>query len=175
VNANAPAPQLGPALATLFAELVDGPPEAESYMLNPGDRGLLRSLARIPWEAAAEPAHGGAPIVAHVDHVRYGISLFNRWAGGEANPFATADWAASWNCTVGSEGEWTALREELAREVRRWHDYLRTLESDRRLNDVAHKGVIASVAHLAYHLGAIRQIDARTRGPKQEPTTAPAS
>jgi hypothetical protein len=27
-------------------------------------------------------------------------------------------------------------------------------------------GVIASVAHLAYHLGAIRQIDRSTRGPK---------
>jgi hypothetical protein len=29
-------------------------------------------------------------------------------------------------------------------------------------------GVIASVAHLAYHLGAIRQIDRAIRGPSAE-------
>jgi hypothetical protein len=28
-------------------------------------------------------------------------------------------------------------------------------------------GMIASIAHLAYHLGAIRQIDKQTRGPKE--------
>jgi hypothetical protein len=28
-------------------------------------------------------------------------------------------------------------------------------------------GLLASVAHLAYHLGAIRQIDKATRGPKE--------
>jgi len=27
--------------------------------------------------------------------------------------------------------------------------------------------MIASVAHLAYHLGAIRQIDQQTRGPRE--------
>jgi hypothetical protein len=27
--------------------------------------------------------------------------------------------------------------------------------------------MVASVAHLAYHLGAIRQIDKSTRGPKE--------
>jgi hypothetical protein len=27
-------------------------------------------------------------------------------------------------------------------------------------------GVVASIAHLAYHLGAIRQIDRSTHGPK---------
>jgi len=167
MSANPPA-QLGPSLATLFRELVSGPPESESYMLNPGDGGLLRSIDRITWEAAAEPGPDrGAAIAAHVDHIRYGISLFNRWAGGESNPFATADWAASWKATVASDEEWQRLREELTRELRAWTQSLEALESGGALHPVALKGVIASVAHLAYHLGAIRQIDARTRGPRQ--------
>jgi hypothetical protein len=36
------------------------------------------------------------------------------------------------------------------------------------LNDAALKWVTGSVAHLAYHLGAIRQIDRATRGPTAE-------
>jgi hypothetical protein len=32
-------------------------------------------------------------------------------------------------------------------------------------------GVIGSIAHLAYHLGAIRQIDRSIHGPKATPPT----
>ena len=35
---------LGNTLPTLFAELIDGAPQSEEYMLNRGDAGLLRSL-----------------------------------------------------------------------------------------------------------------------------------
>jgi hypothetical protein len=33
-------------------------------------------------------------------------------------------------------------------------------------------GIIGSVAHLAYHMGAIRQIDRATRGPPEEESRA---
>lgn len=168
MSAHPPA-QLGPSLATLLRELVSGPPESEAYMLNRGDQGLLRSLDRVSWQAAAEPgSDGGASIAAHVDHLRYGISLFNRWTAGEVNPFATADWAASWKRSLGSDEEWRRLREELASEASAWTESLEALETRSPLHPVALKGVIGSVAHLAYHLGAIRQIDARTRGPREE-------
>jgi hypothetical protein len=168
VNATAANPDLGPALAALLVELVDGPPGQEAYMLNPGDPGLLRSLAPIPWTTAAAPAKdGGAPIARHVDHVRYGLSLMNRWAAGEPNPFATADWATSWKRNVTSEAEWERLRGDLSDEAHRWIEAVESLGDAAPLDPVAFRGVIASVAHLAYHLGAVRQIDARTRGPRQ--------
>jgi hypothetical protein len=168
VNATAANPDLGPALAALLVELVDGPPGQEAYMLNPGDPGLLRSLAPIPWTTAAAPAKdGGAPIARHVDHVLYGLSLMNRWAAGEPNPFATADWATSWKRNVTSEAEWERLRGDLSDEAHRWIEAVESLGDAAPLDPVAFRGVIASVAHLAYHLGAVRQIDARTRGPRQ--------
>ena len=151
-------------LALLFAELIDGPPADAAYMLNGGDPGLLRSLDGLSAAAASSTtASGGASIAAHVDHVRYGLALMNRWSEGEADPWTGADWAASWRRTTVSDEQWAALREQLRQETRRWHQALQTL---REMSALELNGVIASVAHLAYHLGAIRQIDRSIRGPK---------
>lgn len=149
------------ALTTLLSELADGAPETGAYMLNRGDSGLLRSLDRLSADAASAAPAGGAPIAAHVDHLRYGLSLMNRWAAGE-NPFRDADWSASWRRTTVSDAEWERLRAGLREEAHRWLEALRT---PREVNEVELNGMIGSVAHLAYHLGAIRQIDRTARGP----------
>jgi hypothetical protein len=151
-------------LASLFAELIDGPSADAAYMLNGGDPGLLRSLDGLSASAASSTTvSGGASIAAHVDHVRYGLALMNRWGEGEADPWTGADWATSWRRTTVSDEQWAALREQLRDETRRWHNVLQT---PREMSALELNGVIASVAHLAYHLGAIRQIDRSIRGPK---------
>jgi hypothetical protein len=150
-------------LETLFRELIDGPNANAAWMLNGEDVGLLRSLDKLTASAAsAVPMAGGASIAAHVDHVRYGLSLMNRWSQGEQDPWSTADWTVSWNRTVVNDQEWAALRQALGVEARTWLETLRAPRdyAERELNDV-----IAIVAHLAYHFGAIRQIDRSIRGP----------
>lgn len=148
-------------LTHLFAELVFGAPASGASVLNPGDAGLLASLDRLSHEAASRTTDGGASIAAHVDHLRYGLSLMNRWAGGE-DPFAEADWADAWKRTRVDDAAWQALRRELRREAEQWHV---ALGSDRRVSGVELDGVIGSIAHVAYHLGAIRQLDRTARGP----------
>ena len=149
-------------LAEIFAELVLGK-EDYAFVLNRGDAGLLASLDRLSADAASESRSGGATIAAHVDHLRYGLSLMNRWVDG-ANPFAGADWAAAWNTTAVDAPEWDRLRRELRLEAEQW---LTTLHTPREVSEVELTGMIGSVAHLAYHLGAIRQIDASSRGPRE--------
>jgi hypothetical protein len=159
-------PALGDSLSTLFSELLDGPPPRICFVLNAGDRGLLPALDALSAAAAsAVPASGGAPIAAHVDHVLYGLSLLNRWIGGEANPWATADWTASWKRSSVTEGEWAALRDRFRAEARRWQE---TLAQASDLKGIELTGALASVVHLAYHLGAIRQIDRSMRGPSAD-------
>ena len=151
-------------LALLFAELVDGPRPDAAYMLNSGDRGLLRSLDDLSADAAsAIPGSGGASIVAHVDHLRYGLSLMNRWNDGDPDPWSDADWLASWNRTTVTSAQWAELRAQLGAEAQRWQEALKQVGevSLQELN-----GVIGSMGHLAYHLGAIRQIDRSIRGPQ---------
>jgi hypothetical protein len=154
-------------LSLLFSELIDGPAPDAAYMLNPGDPGLQRSLDRLSAEAASKrSAVGTASIAAHVDHVCYGLELMNRWSEGEADPWSAADWSSSWQRGTVTESEWDALRERLRESTRRWRT---ALETPREMSTVELNGVIASVAHLAYHLGAIRQIDRSIQGPKARP------
>ena len=152
---------LAKTMATLFSELVDGAPASGAYMLNAGDQGLLRSLDKLSARAASALTPTGSSIAAHVDHLRYGLSLMNRWNAGE-NPFNDADWSASWRKTAVSEDEWQALRAQLRAETTRWLDALRT---PREVQEIELNGMIGSIAHLAYHLGAMRQIDQAMRGP----------
>jgi hypothetical protein len=154
---------LAKTLATLFSELVDGAPAAGGYMLNPGDQGLLRSLDILSAAAASAVTPTGTCLAAHVDHLRYGLLLMNRWNAGE-NPFTDADWSASWRRAAVSEEEWQALRAQLRVEAARWLDALRT---PRDVQEIELNGMIGSIAHLAYHLGAIRQINQTLRGPSE--------
>jgi hypothetical protein len=150
-------------LATLFGELAHGAPTSGGYMLNGGDVGMLRSLDRLSATAASVPTATGSSIAAHVAHVRYGLSLMNRWSAGE-NPFRDADWSASWRKTTVSDHEWETLRRDLQAETTRWLEALRT---PREVQEIELNGMIGSIAHFAYHLGAIRQIDSSIRGPAE--------
>jgi hypothetical protein len=149
-------------LPLLFGELAYGAPDDGAFILNPRDAGLLASLDRLSAEAASQVSKGGASIAAHVNHVRYGLSLMNRWAAGD-DPFADARWAESWQRSRVSEEEWRELRRELRATVDEWQE---TLQSSREVSGKELDGVIGSIIHLAYHLGAIRQIDPSIRGPK---------
>jgi len=125
-------------LPALFRELVLGSPDphTNTAMLNQGDQGLLASLDRISAAAASATSDGGASIAAHVDHLRYGMSLLNGRAAGRPLSAQAIDFTASWRRTVVTEAE------------ARWF--------------------VGTVPHLAYHMGAIRQIDRATRGPTAE-------
>jgi hypothetical protein len=149
-------------LSTLFGELMDGTSPSGGYMLNANDVGLLRSIDKISATDASAVVDGGSSIAAHVDHIAYGIGLMNRWAAGE-NPWKDADWSASWKHTKVSDDGWEKLRGKLADESHQW---LGAIKQPRELSETELTGMIGSIAHLAYHLGAIRQMDRKICGPK---------
>jgi hypothetical protein len=155
--------EIAGSLATLLSELVDGSAKTGGYMLNGGDEGLLRSLDRLSAADASVPTPTGSTIAAHVDHLRYGLSLMNRWSQGE-HPFESADWSASWRRTTVSDDEWRQLRGALRAEATRWLDAVRR---PRDIGEIELNGLIGSIVHLAYHLGAIRQINQSARGPAE--------
>jgi hypothetical protein len=149
-------------LEALFREVIDGPKPGAAWMLNSGDAGLLRSLDKLTAQAASTPHAGGASIAAHVDHCRYGLSLMNRWSQGERDPWATADWTESWTRSVVNDQEWAESRRALGAEARQW---LAALGRPRDYTETELNNAMGSIAHLAYHFGAIRQMDRSIGGP----------
>ena len=156
---------MSPVLARLFSELIDGASDPTgAFILNSRDVGLLRSLDTLSADAASRSVNEGATIAAHAQHLRYGLSLMNRWANEGGNPFADAKWDEAWKTSKVDATEWENIRNGLREEAHRW---LQALGALRDVTEVELSGMAASVAHLAYHLGAIRQIDKHTRGPKE--------
>ncbi len=152
-------------LGRLFSELIDGATSGGgAFVLNSGDAGLLRSLDRISPADASRSVDGGATIAAHAQHLRYGLSLMNRWNAEGGNPFADATWDAAWKVAAVDEAAWQEIRDGLRAAAQRW---LTALSSPREVNEVELTGMVASIVHLAYHLGAIRQISKESRGPRE--------
>lgn len=157
--------EINASLTTLFSELVNGADrKGGAYVLNSGDAGLLASLDRLSAAEASRSVHGGATIAAHAQHLRYGLSLMNRWAREGGNPFADATWDEAWKVGVVNDSQWAEIRGGLGDQAHRWLEVLGTPRSVIRAELT---GMIGSIVHLAYHLGAMRQIAAGARGPRE--------
>ena len=151
-------------LAHLFSELIDGVTSKGGFVLNTGDIGLLRSLRHLSAADASRSTNDGATIAAHAQHLRYGLSLMNEWATNGGDPFSNAQWDEAWKTKSVNDDQWKEIREGLGAEAHRWNAVLKT---PREANGVEFTGLVSSIAHLAYHLGAIRQINKDARGPKE--------
>jgi hypothetical protein len=157
--------EISPSLTRLFSELVDGlTGRPGGYILNTGDEGLLRSLDKLSAADASRNVNDGATIAAHTQHLRYGLSLMNEWARNGGNPFGNARWDEAWKISSVNESTWQEIRSGLRTETQTW---LQILESPRDATGVELTGLVSSIGHFAYHMGAIRQINKATRGPRE--------
>jgi len=156
--------ELTKTMSRLFSELTDGAHPKGGVVLNTGDIGLLRSLDKISAAEASARANDGATIAAHTQHLRFGLSLMNEWATNGGNPFANAKWDEAWKMSGVDDVQWQEIRSGLRGEATRWVEILQT---PREAAELELRGMLGSIAHLAYHLGAIRQINKTARGPKE--------
>jgi hypothetical protein len=161
------------ALTAVMSELLNGTAPSGGLLLNSGDRGIVDSLERLSAADASQLVNNGSSIAAHVAHVTYYANIINRVSAGES-AWDGADWTVPWKKPVVSADEWQKLKRELVDEHRKWL----TINGEPR--DVPASELtylVACIAHLAYHLGAIRQMDRHSRGPgasrEIEAATAP--
>jgi hypothetical protein len=149
-------------LEALLREVLHGPPAEAAFVLNPGDRGLLASLDTLTAEAASARPGGRSSVAAHADHLRFGLDLFNRWAK-EENPWADANFSESWTLQHVTDVEWRDRRKALADAAREWEQHF---AEPRQWDDMMLTAAVGVVVHLAYHLGAIRQLVQAASGPR---------
>ena len=88
----------------------------------------------------------------------------SQWAAKGGDPFANAKWDEAWKITRVNASQWEEIRKGLRAETGQW---LQVLKTPREVAGIEFTGLVSSIAHLAYHLGAIRQIDKAARGPRE--------
>ena len=99
--------EISPVLSSLFSELADGAAACGgAFILNSGDAGLLRSLDGLSAGEASRAVNEGATIAARAQHLRYGLSLMNRWAAEGGDPFADAKWDEAWHISTVDATTW---------------------------------------------------------------------
>ena len=140
-------------LLAILREGVEGPGAEWSYFTDHGTgAGLLGSLTGRDPEEVSVPGEGGrATVAGHVHHTGFGMEASTAFIRGDRSP---RDWGQSWKVTAVDGGEWKREMDVLRA---RYQALLRTMQEADLSTDEAFGGAVAAVAHVAYHLGAIRQ------------------
>ncbi|HEX7118414.1 MAG TPA: DinB family protein [Longimicrobiales bacterium] len=148
----APAAALEQLLAVL-REGFEGPAEAWSYFTDSGgEAALFGTLDRLSAEQASQPSGpGGTTIAGQVHHLVFSLSASTDWILDRWEP---RDWGESWRVTTVDEAAWAELRDALRRGYEALTD---AVQARAMADEKAFGGAVGAIAHIAYHLGAIRQ------------------
>lgn len=136
----------------LLRETFEGglPGEGTQYLDHAS--GIRRTLGALSAAQASARPDGRPSIAAHARHMAFHLRVTSDWVRG-VRP--KRDWLASFEPHTVTPEEWAGVREELdaARA-----ELVTTLESLPVATFAEEGGAIGAIAHLAYHLGAIRQL-----------------
>ena len=144
-------------LLAVLKETIEGPGEAGSFFLDK-NTGLLQTLETLGLNelglerAFASAAPGRPSIAAHVKHTSFHIHAICAWPRGD---HSRRDWPSSFVLENHDAQTWMALLEELKFEYADFQSVIREFASE---NDEALGGAVGGIVHVAYHLGAIRQL-----------------
>lgn len=139
-------------MQSLLRETFDGglPGEGTAYLDHAS--GIHPTLKPIT-AAQASQRHGAHPsIAAHVRHMNFHLRVSYEWVQGD---HSKRDWKGSFEPQTVTETEWQALQREIEASRIEFLRVMKALPPDRF---VAEGAGLGAIAHLAYHLGAIRQL-----------------
>ncbi|PNY81372.1 DinB family protein [Deinococcus koreensis] len=119
-----------------------------------GNHGLLATLEGLDPVQASHDVHGTS-IAGQARHTAFHMEVIVRWErDGDRGPF---DWKGSFHPTQVDELEWAELRGRVRRAYEELTAFART-QLERPLTGDMTGGLAGGLAHVAYHLGAIRQM-----------------
>lgn len=137
---------------SMLTEAFESPPEPWSAFLDQRT-GLFETLASVSAEtASAPPAPGHNTVAAHAEHLRFHLAGINAFLRGQEEKL---DWTESWKVQQVDPAQWRGLQDALNEE----YEAVRTFVREQpEWDEQAVGGAIGLLAHVAYHLGAIRQL-----------------
>lgn len=143
-------------LQTLASETLFHASEQGGFLLNAGEPGFVETVRALSAEQASKiPGPGRKPVAAHANHVLYGLSLLNRAIAGDPSGYQTADWSLAWKLESVTGDEWRQLVADLDREAAAFQQ---SAGQPQEWSEIMLTGGFGAAAHVAYHLGAVRQM-----------------
>ena len=139
------------AMQELLRETFEGGRTGEGTQYLDRTGGLIPTLSRLTAEQASVRPGTHPSIASHVRHMIFHLRVSHEWVMGD---HSRRDWKGSFEPQAVTTGEWAQLLEEL--ESTR-QDFLRVMKALPPATFASEGAGMGSIAHLAYHLGAIRQ------------------
>jgi hypothetical protein len=138
-------------ILAVLEEAFENPTKPWTYFTDKDPRSGLFGLIDSLDADEASRTLGGTSIAAHVFHVVFSLEATTTWIRGDRT---RSDWSQSWKVAEVDDGAWDLLREQ----VRDSYGELREAILHHATDSVTSLGgAIGVVAHMAYHLGAVRQ------------------
>jgi hypothetical protein len=148
-------PDFLPALVQLFREAFEGKPDDQPYTwFVEGKEGIFDALDSLTAEVASRsPSARCATIAAHTFHIRFALAGANAYISGRE---PSGSWESSWEKQTVTDQEWTELTGSVRREYEAYLAWLSGGPEWPGADTVT--GTLALLPHMAFHLGAIRQL-----------------
>lgn len=139
-------------IITILSETFEGPEGNGSWFTEskPGS-GLFGTIDRLSYEEASILIEG-VTIAAHTDHTRYHLWANNQVLEGKTQEL---NWKESWQIGAVTKDEWEQIKKGLHYEYMTMTEHL---NDERNLDSPSTTSILGTIAHAAYHLGAIRQM-----------------
>lgn len=138
-------------LLSVLREAVEGQSGEWTYFIDKRpDAAFLGALRTLGADQASRVL-GDTSIAAHVHHAAFAMAASAAAIEGDQTP---VDWKESWRVASVDDTAWRELVARVEREYRRLRQAIGTRASS---SAAAFGEAVGSIAHVAYHLGAIRQ------------------
>jgi hypothetical protein len=136
----------------LMRETFDGgrPGQGTQYLDN--DSGIYNTIRKLTPEQVSQRNGNHPSIAAHLRHMVFHLRVSYEWINGD---HSRRDWKGSFLPQTVTAEEWSALLQDMGSARTEFLKVMQGLLPDRFISEGAGMGAIA---HLAYHLGAIRQL-----------------
>ena len=139
-------------LQEILRETFEGglPGEGTEYLDHAS--GIRNTLRSITPAQASKRRNGRPSIAAHARHMAFHLRTVSEWIQGDHRK---RDWVGSFEPQTVYDSDWKRIQSDLeeAREL-----FLETMKSLTPESFAKEGAGYGAIAHLAYHLGAIRQL-----------------
>ena len=139
-------------LREILRETFEGGLPGEGTEFLDHSSGIRTTLKALSAAQASKRRDGHPSIAAHARHMAFHLRTVAEWVEGDHRK---RDWLASFEPQEVSEREWVEIQQDLEAARTRFLEVMKSLAPETFVKEGAGYGAIA---HLAYHLGAIRQL-----------------